>query len=99
MKKLVTMALAAASAAGLIGCAEPQTYGRAPAVAWTRDAIEHAFPEGTPRKRVFARLGNPSGEHSANGLIEWDYGNGPFSQHGVTFIFSDETLVEKRFSD
>ncbi|CAE6856979.1 hypothetical protein R75461_07765 [Paraburkholderia nemoris] len=99
MKKLVIMALAAASAAGLIGCVQPQTYGRAPAVAWTRDAIEQAFPEGTPRKQVFARLGNPSGEHSANGLIEWDYGNGRSSLHSVTFIFSDETLVEKRFSD
>lgn len=99
MKNLVTLALAGVCVAALTGCVEPQTYGRASAVAWTHNALEQAFPDGTPRKRVFARLGNPSGERSASGLIEWDYDSEATSPHRVTFVFSDETLVEKRFAD
>ncbi|REE18385.1 hypothetical protein B0G71_1397 [Paraburkholderia sp. BL27I4N3] len=97
MKARITQAaLVGACLAGVTGCVTTQTYNSVKAHGWTRDSIERQFPAGTDRKKVFAKMGNPFRELSADGATWWIYSGGGSGEDQVTFIFRNGKLGNKK---
>jgi hypothetical protein len=50
------------------------------------------------KKTIFAKLGDPSKEIAANGLLQWEYEGGEANHQSVTFIFRDDRLIGKQYA-
>jgi hypothetical protein len=98
VRRLAPAIVLATCLGGLAGCITPLTYSEVHShvYEWSPVQVDRQFPLGTPKKAVFAKLGDPSKEIAADGLLRWDYDGGKSSHQSVTFIFRNDRLAGKQ---